>query len=264
MILLLPPPRPPRPPPSLSLSTYISLAMAYMSDGMKMSVQLAGFGKTFGRLAGGGSLFQVTYTNEDPAFNGYIAMTPDYPGVIVPINMTTLSGARARNGSQAAIIAMRDSFLCATVGMDTSTGMTDVGAGFNPAQSVQGFCCSGIDFIVQTLTNGEWAFLMAMGTVVQRSLADGEKILVDTDSVLCFESSVAIDVQWIGSFKTCLCSGEVRRHEGTKNDLCVRLARCCFSCKSLDTIPTSWSLSCCVLLRPLLVFESHRVSVRRP
>jgi len=50
-------------------------AMAYMSDGMKMDVKLAGLGKTFGRLAGGGSLFQITYTNETGA-DGYIAMTP--------------------------------------------------------------------------------------------------------------------------------------------------------------------------------------------
>jgi uncharacterized protein (AIM24 family) len=183
------------------LTSITDIAMAYMSDGMKMSVQLAGLGKTFGRLAGGGSLFQITYTNEDPALNGYVAMTPDYPGVIVPINMAACPSGK--------IIAMRDSFLCATVGM--SGEMTDVGAGFNPAESVQGFCCSGIDFIVQTLSRGEWAFLMAMGTVVQRNLADGEKILVDTDSVLCFESSVKIDVQYIRSCKTCLCSGEVRR-----------------------------------------------------
>lgn len=119
-------------------------AMAYMSDGMKMSVQLAGFGKTFGRLAGGGSLFQITYTNESPT-DGYVAMTPDYPGVIVPINMQACPSGR--------IVAMRDSFLCATVGLGGS--MTDVGAGFNPANSVGAFCCSGVDFIVQVRT--AWA-----------------------------------------------------------------------------------------------------------
>lgn len=116
--------------------------MAYMSDGMKMSVQLAGFGKTFGRLAGGGSLFQITYTNESQV-DGYVAMTPDYPGVIVPINMQSCPSGR--------IVAMRDSFLCATVGLGGM--MTDVGAGFNPANSVGAFCCSGVDFIVQVGVN---------------------------------------------------------------------------------------------------------------
>jgi uncharacterized protein (AIM24 family) len=132
-------------------------AMAYMSDGMKMEVKLGGLGKTFGRLAGGGSLFQATYTNET-ARDGYIAMTPDYPGVIVPINMQSCPAGK--------IIAMRDSFLCATVGLGEQT--TDVSGGFNPAQSIAGVCCSGVDLIVQTVSNGEWAFLMAMGTVVEK------------------------------------------------------------------------------------------------
>jgi len=132
-------------------------AMAYMSDGMTMDVQLAGFGKTFGRLAGGGSLFQVTYTNQSSK-DGFIAMTPDYPGVIVPINMHACPSGK--------IVAVRDSFLCATYGLNEMT--TDVSAGFNPANSVGGMCCSGVDFIVQTVSNGEWAFLMAMGTVLQK------------------------------------------------------------------------------------------------
>ena len=108
-------------------------AMAYMSDNMSMECQLAGFGKTFGRLAGGGSLFQITYTNNDSVEDGYIGMTPDYPGMIVPINMS-ITGK---------VVALRDSFLCATVGIGNQ--MTDVGAGFNPASTALSFCCSGMD-----------------------------------------------------------------------------------------------------------------------
>jgi uncharacterized protein (AIM24 family) len=134
-------------------------AMCYMSDGMKLDLQLAGFG--------GGSLFQLTYTNET-SNDGYVAMTPDYPGVIVPINMATCPNGK--------IIALRDSFLCSTFALGDIT--TDVGAGFNPAQSVAGFCCSGIDFIVQTITQGDWIFLMAMGTVIQ-------KVCVVTSRVVC-------------------------------------------------------------------------------
>jgi uncharacterized protein (AIM24 family) len=132
-------------------------AMAYMSEGMTMSVKLAGLGKTFGRLAGGGSVFEITYTNQSEK-DGFVACSPDYPGIIVPIDMRECPSGK--------IIALRDSFLCSTYGLGDTT--TDVGAGFNPASSVAGFCCSGVDFIVQTLSNGEWAFLMAMGTVVQK------------------------------------------------------------------------------------------------
>jgi len=170
-------------------------AMAYMSNGMKMDTKLAGFGKTFGRLAGGGSLFQITYTN-DSSEDGYIGMTPDYPGVIVPINMSVTGK----------VVALRDSFLCATVGIGDE--MTDVGAGFNPASSAMSFLCNGIDFIVQTVENGEWAFLMAMGTVIKKTLDDGETILVDGNSILCFESSVTVEVRTVGGIAAMCCAGE--------------------------------------------------------
>ncbi|GKY95374.1 hypothetical protein MPSEU_000499100 [Mayamaea pseudoterrestris] len=172
-------------------------AMCYMSQGMTMVAELAGFGKTFGRLAGGGSLFQLTFTNTTQE-DGYIAMTPDYPGVIVPIHMNECPSGT--------IVAMRDSFLCSTVGLEGQG--CNIGAGFNPASSIGGFCCSGVDFIVQTVSNGEWAFLMAMGTVITRNLQAGEKILVDTDAILCFEQSVSIDIQWVGNVAAICCGGE--------------------------------------------------------
>lgn len=132
---------------------------------MTMEAQLAGFGKTFGRLAGGGSLFQLIFTNNTEQ-DGYIALTPDYPGVIVPINM--------QDCPSGSIVAMRDSFLGSTVGL--SDQGCDVGAGFNPASSIGGFCCSGVDFIVQTVSNGEWAFLMACGTVIMKVSLRGERM----------------------------------------------------------------------------------------
>ena len=127
-------------------------AMAYMSNDVKLAVKFGGFGKTFGRLAGGGSLFQATYTNEGSQ-DGFVAMTPDYPGVLIPIDFS----------STGKILVLRDSFLCSTI---TPNGEeTNIGAGFNPANSVGGVCCSGFDLIVQTIEGpGTVAFIMAMGT----------------------------------------------------------------------------------------------------
>lgn len=130
--------------------TCFSGAMAYMSDHIKMDVKLEGLAKTFGRLAGGGSIFKVTYTNESDAEDGYISMTPDYPGIIVPVNM--------REHSE--IVALRDSYLCSTIpeyGDETQVG----GDLFKP-DGLLGFCCAGFDFIVQTLDAGEWAFLVRL------------------------------------------------------------------------------------------------------
>ena len=41
-----------------------------------------------------------------------------------------------------------------------------------------------------------------------QTLAAGERILVDTDSVLCFERSVGLDVQWVGNIAAMCCGGE--------------------------------------------------------
>eukprot|EP00525_Craspedostauros_australis_P005119 CAMPEP_0198109072 /NCGR_PEP_ID=MMETSP1442-20131203/1090_1 /TAXON_ID= /ORGANISM="Craspedostauros australis, Strain CCMP3328" /LENGTH=261 /DNA_ID=CAMNT_0043764561 /DNA_START=353 /DNA_END=1138 /DNA_ORIENTATION=+ len=175
--------------------TCFSGAMAYMSDGMKMDVKLAGLKKTFGRLAGGGSLFEVTYTNETNE-DGFIGMTPDYPGIIIPLNMATTGK----------IYCLRDSFLCSTVGLGNQT--TDISAGFNPANSIGGIICSGFDFIVQTLENGEWAFIMSMGTVVKKTLGEGEAVQVDGDSILAFDASVQIDIKSVGNCAAICCGGE--------------------------------------------------------
>jgi uncharacterized protein (AIM24 family) len=62
--------------------------------------------------------------------------------------------------------------------------------------------------IVQTIENGEWVFLMAMGTVIKKTLRDGETILVDGNSILCFDSSVTVDVRAVGNIAAICCGGE--------------------------------------------------------
>lgn len=169
-------------------------AMAYMSPKVTMEARLEGLGSTFGRLAGGGSLFKTTYTNDGDE-DGYISMTPDYPGIVVPVDMT----AHPR------VVALRDSYLCSTV--NEAGDETTVGADVFRPESVLAFCCAGVDFIVQTVREGEWAFLVAMGTVVTKTLDDGESILVDSNSILCFDDSVNIDVKQVGGIAAMCCAG---------------------------------------------------------
>jgi len=122
--------------------------MAYMSNTVKMEVKLAGISNTLKRLAGGGSIFQVTYTNESDTQEGYISMTPDYPGIIVPIDMK----------DHGEIVALRDSYLCSTIPQYDEE--TQVGADLFKPEGMVAFCCAGFDFIVQTIEQGEWAFLV--------------------------------------------------------------------------------------------------------
>ena len=49
---------------------------------------------------------------------------------------------------------------------------------------------------------------MAMGTVIKKTLADGEQLLVDGNSILCFESSVTVDIRAVGGLSAICCGGE--------------------------------------------------------
>ena len=49
---------------------------------------------------------------------------------------------------------------------------------------------------------------MAMGTVIKKTLRDGETILVDGNSILCFDSSVTVDVRAVGNIAAICCGGE--------------------------------------------------------
>lgn len=59
----------------------------------------------------------MTYT-KDSSKDGYINMSPDYPGVIVPIDMS-------QSGK---IIALRDSFLCAQRVFESRPQMSGLGS----------------------------------------------------------------------------------------------------------------------------------------
>ena len=48
---------------------------------------------------------------------------------------------------------------------------------------------------------------MAMGTVIKKTLKDGETILVDGNTILCFDSSVTVDVRPVGGFAAICCGG---------------------------------------------------------
>ena len=52
------------------------------------------------------------------------------------------------------------------------------------------------------------AFMHAGGTLIERDLADGEKLRVDTGCLVGFAPSVDYDIQFIGGFANALFGGE--------------------------------------------------------
>ena len=174
--------------------------MMYMDDGIEMetifgdgSQQQSGFlgslmsaGK---RLITGESLFMTVFQNRGQG-KKRVAFGAPYPGKIIPVHLAEIGGE---------LIAQKDSFLCAAKGVS-------VGIAFNKKISVGFF--GGEGFIMQRLTGDGWAFVHAGGTIVQKQLAPGETMRVDTGCIVAFQPSVQYDIQYVGKIKSALFGGE--------------------------------------------------------
>lgn len=174
--------------------------MMYMEDGIEMETifgdgsqankgflgALMGAGK---RLLTGESMFMTVFQNQVPG-KKKVAFGAPYPGKIIPIHLSEIGGE---------LISQKDSFLCAAKGVS-------VGIAFNRKIGTGLF--GGEGFIMQRLQGDGWAFIHAGGTLMQRDLAMGETLRIDTGCVVAFQPTVAFDIQYVGKVKTALFGGE--------------------------------------------------------
>ena len=161
--------------------------MLWMSAGITMETNMkGGLGKGIGRMLSGDSLFMATYTANAPGQE--IAVASSFPGSILDLTM---------NGN--GIIAQKSAFLCAEPNVVLSAYVTrSVGAGL----------FGGEGFVLQRLSGFGKLFLEIDGSLVERVLAPGETIKVDTGNVAAFEESVAYQAEMIKGFKNVLFGGE--------------------------------------------------------
>ena len=175
-------------------------SMMYMESGVAMdtvfgdgSAQQGGFfGKLIGagkRLVTGESLFTTVYTN-NANVKRKVAFGAPYPGKILPMDLSQLGGT---------LICQKDAFLSAARGVS-------LGIAFQQKLSVGFF--GGEGFIMQKLDGDGMAFCHAGGTVMQRDLAAGETLLVDTGCVVAYTPSVNFEIQYVGKIKTAMFGGE--------------------------------------------------------
>jgi len=66
----------------------------------------------------------------------------------------------------------------------------------------------GEGFVLQRITGTGMVFLEVDGSLVERTLANGETIKVDTGNVAAFEESVQYQVEMVKGFKNVLFGGE--------------------------------------------------------
>ena len=174
--------------------------MMYMDDGIEMetifgdgSPQQGGFmGALMGagkRLLTGESLFMTVFLNRSSQ-KKKVAFGAPYPGKIIAIHLVEIGGE---------LIAQKDSFLAAAKGVS-------IGIAFQRKLGVGLF--GGEGFIMQRLQGDGWAFVHAGGTLLERTLAAGEVIRVDTGCIVAMQPSINYEIEYVGKIKSALFGGE--------------------------------------------------------
>ena len=177
-------------------------AMMYMHDQIQMETvfgdgsnatqsgtffdKMLGAGK---RLITGEGLFitMFTYTGNS---KGKIAFAAPYPGKIIPLDLSKYNGR---------IICQKDAFLCAAKGVS-------VGIAFQKKIGVALF--GGEGFIMQQLDGDGLVFVHAGGTIIEKELAAGEKLRVDTGCLVALTKTVHYDIEFVGNVKSAIFGGE--------------------------------------------------------
>lgn len=162
--------------------------MSWMDDGIAMDTNLrGGLLGGLGRMFTGESLFMATYTAQRDGQQ--IALASTFPGSILVLEV--------RPGQE--YICQKSAFLCATPGVQLSVEFT---------RSLGGGLFGGEGFMLQRLSGTGLVFLEVDGHAVERELAAGERIKVDTGNVAVFDARVGYTVEMVRGFKNVLFGGE--------------------------------------------------------
>jgi uncharacterized protein (TIGR00266 family) len=148
--------------------------------------KLLGAGK---RLVTGESLFTTVFTHQGSG-KARVAFAAPIPGSIVPLKLDSIGGR---------LICQKDAFLCAAKG---------VSIGIHFQQKILTGLFGGEGFIMQRLDGDGWIFAQMGGTVIERELAPGEELHVDTGCVAAFTAGIDFDVIRAGSIKSMMFGGE--------------------------------------------------------
>jgi len=165
-------------------------AMMYMAEGIEMQTGTGGgLFSGFKRMLTGESFFITTFL-QTGAGKSQVGFGAPYPGKVIPLDLTRLGGS---------FLCQKDAFLCAAQGVEIEVAFTKkLGAGI----------FGGEGFILQKLTGDGLAFVHAGGTIIEKDLAPGQTLRVDTGCLVAFAPTVSYDIKFVGGFKNALFGGE--------------------------------------------------------
>lgn len=162
-------------------------AMTYMMPTLEMQTSSGGIGQMFSRAFSGEKLFQNRYVAH--ADNSMIAFSTKVPGEILAMNITPQKG----------LIIQKSAFLASTEHVERTIHFEQrLGVGF----------FGGEGFIMQKISGQGTVFLEIDGSLVEKELAPGEVLLVDTGNVAALEESVQMSIERIQGVKNMFLGGE--------------------------------------------------------
>ena len=147
-----------------------------------------GMMKSLGRMFSGESIFMANYTAEKD--NVLIAFASTVPGSVVPVDMS-----QHPNG----FIMQKGAFLCAENSINTSVAFS---------KKLSAGLFGGEGFILQKAEGNGMMFLEVDGDVIEKELAQGEVLKVDTGNVVAFDSNISYEIETVKGIKNIFLGGE--------------------------------------------------------
>ncbi|MEL7273448.1 MAG: TIGR00266 family protein [Pseudomonadota bacterium] len=170
--------------PDIEMSTVFGDGSEQQGSGL--FGMLAGAGK---RLITGESLFTTVFTHQGQG-KARVAFASPYPGHIIAVKLDEVQGR---------LICQKDAFLAAAKG---------VSIGIEFQRKIMTGLFGGDGFIMQKLEGDGWVFVHVGGTTVERTLAPGEELHIDTGCVAAYTGDIDFDVVRAGSIKSMIFGGE--------------------------------------------------------
>lgn len=162
--------------------------MAWMTDGIAMDSNMrGGLGKSIGRMFTGESLFMATY--KAGRAGSMIAFASTVAGEVLAVDVGTCGG----------MICQKGAFLCAQETVNLNVAFT---------KKFSAGLFGGEGFILQDINGSGMVFLEIDGNKVEKVLAPGEVLKVDTGNVVAFERTVQYEIETVKGLKNIFLGGE--------------------------------------------------------
>ncbi|HEX7556731.1 MAG TPA: TIGR00266 family protein [Leptolinea sp.] len=160
-------------------------AMVSHSDGVEVETKAeGGFLKSLGRAVLGGESFFQNFWKAGPQ-GGEVTLAPDLPGDIIEINLTGTP-----------LMIQSGSYLASESGIELSTKL-----------SSKAFM-SGEGISMLEATGSGRLLVSSYGAIYEKSLAAGERYIVDSTHLVAFDSTMNVQAKAVGGLKSTMLSGE--------------------------------------------------------